>query len=46
MFLEEVLKGEEPDERYITEERIGAARQLKQRLDGMEWQEGEALEKG
>jgi len=44
MFLEDVLDGEEPDERYIIEERICAARQLKQRLDVMEWQENDCPE--
>lgn len=38
-FLEDVLEGEEPDERYIVEERLVAARSLKQRLDETEWQD-------
>jgi hypothetical protein len=40
-YLEDVLEGEEPDERYIVEERLVAARTLKQRLDEMEWQDGD-----
>jgi hypothetical protein len=35
--LEDVLEGEEPEERYIIEERLVAARRLKQCLDGMDW---------
>jgi len=35
--LEDFLEGEEPDARYIVEERLVAARDLKQRLGGMEW---------
>jgi hypothetical protein len=35
--LEDVLEGEEPEDRYIIEERLDAARRLKQGLDGMDW---------
>jgi len=35
--LEDSLVDEEPDERYIVEERLDAARQLKQRLGAMDW---------
>ena len=37
MHLEDVLEGEEPEDRYIIEERLDAARRLKQGLDGMDW---------
>jgi hypothetical protein len=35
--LIEDLEDEEPEGRYIIEERLEAAHQLKQRLDGMDW---------
>jgi hypothetical protein len=35
--LEDALGDEEPEGRYIIEERLEAAHQLKQRLDGMDW---------
>ncbi len=35
--LEDVLVEEEPEERHIIEERLVAARRLKQALDGMDW---------
>ena len=37
LHLEDVLEGEEPEERYIIEERLDAARRLKQGLDDMDW---------
>jgi hypothetical protein len=39
-FLSDVLEDELPEERYIVEERLVAARELKERLDETEWQDG------